>query len=208
MNSNFQLSLEEQRIIDSDLIYAESNAEAIDTTFMDMLNIYLDANYANPPLRCINVPGDGSCFYHSVLLSYQSKFEGFQLELNDREMRKRVSIFLLQHMMDDNHLERFGNFKPAILPPGTEESTQQLRNRYIQYFQQHKNDTSQWPIELCIETVTKIYGFAIIVLGETKLNGIQSNLIEKVFESIPTTNKEYTTIVIGNRWNFHYYGIG
>jgi hypothetical protein len=208
MNSSFQLSVEEQRIIESDLLSAESNAKDIETTFMDMLDAYLDANYENPKFRCVNVPGDGSCFYHSVLLSYQSKYKGFQLELNDRDMRKRVSTFLLQHMMEDNHLERFGNYKPALLSHGSRELPQELRNRYIQYFQQHKHDTSQWPIELCIETVTKIYGFAIIVVGETNINGIQSNLIEKIFESIPTTTSEYTTIVIGNRWNFHYYGIG
>jgi len=208
MDSSLQLSILERRIIESDSIAAQLAAEEIEATFMNMLNVYLDTtNYENLKLCGFSVPADGSCLYHAILASYQSKFEGFQLELNHYEMRKRVSTYLLQHIDDDNHLVRFQNFFPLLLPQGIIESAPQLRNRYINYFKQHKEDTTHWPIELCIETITKIYGFEIIVLGERYYNGIKGNQIELIFES-KTLNNDYTTIVIANRWNFHYYGIG
>ena len=207
MDSSLLLSISERRIIESDSIAAEVTAEEIESSFMNMLNVYLEANYENPKLCGFSVPGDGSCLYHAILVSYQSKFKDFQLELNHYEMRKRVSTYLLQHIDDDNHLVRFQNFFPSVLPHGVIESASQLRNRYINYFKQHIGDTTHWPIELCIETITKIYGFEIIVLGERYYNGMKGNQIELIFES-KTLNNEYTTIVIANRWNFHYYGIG
>jgi hypothetical protein len=207
MDSSLQLSIFERSIIESDSIAAQVTAEEIEANFMALLNVYLDAHYGNQNLRSFFVPGDGSCLYHAVLVSYQSKFEGYQLEVNHNEMRKRISTYLLLHINDDNHLERFQNFFPLLVPQGTLETALQLRNRYIKYFQQHKHDSTHWPIELCIETITKIYGFEIIVLGERYYNGTKGNQIEVLFES-KTLNNDYTTIVIGNRWNFHYYGIG
>jgi len=208
MDSSLQLSISERRIIESDSIAAQEAAEEIEATFMNMLNVYLETHYENPKLSGFCVPADGSCLYHAILVSYQSKFEGFQLELNHYEMRKRVSTYLLQHIDDNNHLVRFQNFFPLVLPhQGVVESAPQLRNRYINYFKQHMGETTHWPIELCIETITKIYGFEIIVLGERYYNGMKGNQIELIFES-KTLNNDYTTIVIENRWNFHYYGIG
>jgi hypothetical protein len=207
MDSSLHLSEEEKRIIEFDSLAAQEDAEKIEATFMDMLNEYLDTHYEIQNIHSLFVPADGSCLYHAILVSYQSKFEGFQLELNHYEMRKRVSTYLLQHIDDDNHLVRFQNFFPLVLPQGILESRSELRNRYINYFKQHKEDTTHWPIELCIETITKIYGFEIIVLGERYYNGKKGNQIEVIFES-KTINDDYTTIVIANRWNFHYYGIG
>jgi len=204
MDSSLQLSTSERRIIESDSITAQVAAEEIEAIFMNLLNAYLETHYENPKLIGFSVPGDGSCLYHAILVSYQSKFEGYQLEVSHNEMRKRVSTYLLQHIDDDNHLERFQNFFPLL---GSLESPPELRKRYINYFKQHKENTTHWPIELCIETITKIYGFEVIVLGERYYNGIKGNQIEVVFES-KTINNDYTTIIIGNRWNFHYYGVG
>jgi len=129
MDSSLHLSEEEKRIIEFDSLAAQEDAEKIEATFMDMLNEYLDTHYEIQNIHSLFVPADGSCLYHAILVSYQSKFEGFQLELNHYEMRKRVSTYLLQHIDDDNHLVRFQSFFPLVLPQGILESRSELRNR-------------------------------------------------------------------------------
>jgi hypothetical protein len=89
-----------------------------------------------------------------------------------------------------------------------EETIPSIKNSYVRYCQKHIKDSTHWPIELCLHAVTKIYGFKIVVLAETLLEGGTPS--GYIFERLATDpdSSEHITIFIGNRWNQHYYAIG
>lgn len=181
----------------------ESNYEKgiIERNFMEKLNYYL-TNDLKLKLKTSCVPGDGSCMYHAILESFQQKYGYSLIESSHVNLRKRVTKFLLDNINEKAFIEKFRNDEPNY------NETYTIEERYVQFCDQHMNDTTNWPIELCLFGITKIYGLQIIVLAETNLeNGVPGG---EIFQRLITEPdlEHFNSIIIGNRGNQHYYSTG
>ena len=171
---------------------------------MQLLDAYLQSEL---DLNCIsnNVPDDGSCMYHAVLESFEQKY-GYQLEINHKGLRKSVATYLLQNKNNQLFLEQFREDEPGYTQGVT--NLIPLKERYVAYCNNHMHQTTDWPEELCIHAISKIYGFQIIVYAEQMtLDGIPSGFIIERLKTTPDNANEMS-IMIGNRWNQHFYSIG
>jgi hypothetical protein len=196
------ISREELAIIRTNERQSQLDAERIEIRFMKLLDEYLSAQNLN--LKTSSVPADGSCLYHAILKSFEAKYS-YALETTHQNMRKRVAQYLLTNIDDLELLERFKSDEPNFV----DSSTTSLQYRYEIYCNRHMHLTTDWPIEVCLLALTKIYGLQIIIVAENLLeNGQPAGYI---FERLKTINSEITktegvnSIIIGNRWNQHYY---
>jgi len=198
------ISTEELDIIRENERQSLIDAERIETRFMKLLDEYLKAQHLN--LKTSSVPADGSCLYHAILKSFEAKYS-YALESTHQNMRKRVAQYLLKNIDDLDLLEKFKTDEPSC----ADSSTTSLQYRYEIYCNRHMLLTTDWPIEVCLHAVTKIYGLQITIVAENLLeNGkpagyIFERLITTIKSDMTTRTEEINSIIIGNRWNQHYY---
>jgi len=170
--------------------------KVLDTHLQSQLRLKYETNF---------VPSDGSCLYHAILDSFQKKYL-FSIESNHRNMRRKVAIYLLQKQNDAFFLKKFAEEEGI----NYDIDEKILERKYISYFNQHMFETTHWPNELCIQAVTNIYRVQINVLAEKKLdNGLgEGTIFDRLITNVDDEDNEYNSILIGNRWNQHYYSIG
>lgn len=175
-----------------------------DTSFKNLLNKFLNINLNNK-FETADVPGDGSCLYHAVLKSFESKYF-YKLEKDHKELRKNVAQYLLTKSNQTRYLERFRQDEIRCVEERKEDD---LQERYRKFCITHMYNTTHWPVEVCIVAVTVLYNVEITVLAESLLeNGKPGG---EIFERLTTTPYDFDesrSIFIGNRWNQHFYGIG
>jgi len=205
------ISREELDIIRENERISQIDAKRIDERFIKLLDEYLCAQDLN--LKTSSVPADGSCLYHAILESFEAKYS-YALENTHQNMRIRVAQYLLKHIDDDLELlEKFRTDEPSFVQnskSSTITSTSSLKNRYKIFCNRHMHETTDWPIEVCILAVTKIYRLKITILAENLLvDGKPAGYIFERFTSTVCDNncetEEVNSITIGNRWNQHYY---
>ena len=69
-----ELTEEEQIIINQNAIVSNSSLIEKEKGFTQLLNTYLKDTFNKEHLEIENVPGDGSCLYHAILLSFERKY--------------------------------------------------------------------------------------------------------------------------------------
>lgn len=197
-----ELSFEELQSIENNEYESQIAAQKIDENFKILLDSHL-THELNLDYKTHFVPSDGSCLYHAILESFHEKYL-YALELDHRNMRKKVAVYLLEHANNPEFLKTFADEEAIV---GILDEVL-LKNKYITYCNRHKIDTTNWPHAMCIHAVTKIYWFQITVLAENLLEN--SVGVGTIFTRLQTEPEsvEFQSILIGNRWNQHYYSIG
>ena len=228
--------------------------------FKSLLNDYLKTQ-KKEPCEVANVPNDGSCLYHAILLSFTAKY-GQQLEINHQKMREKVAIHMLRGQENTEYLRNFAmneNDDNCISIGISSSSKKAIQGRYVKYAENHMYNTHDWPIELCLHIVAELYNLDLTVLQEAMdPKEVQpSGYICERFRTVglilmtsstatttsaraateateateattssssappypqsllsstqlpPQSNtRETKAIIIGNRWDQHYYSIG
>jgi len=151
--------------------------------FTQLLNTYLKDTFNEEHLEIENVPGDGSCLYHAILLSFERKY-GKKLEIDHKEMRRKVALHMLKFKENITYLNNYSQHENDIINISNSSKTD-LRNRYVKYAEAHLNNTSHWPSELCIHIIARIYNLEIVVLQEQVIPGIGS--LGYIIERLRTT---------------------
>ena len=90
----FRLTEEEFLLINNNEKIANKVIIQNEQIFKVLLNEYLKT-HQNERYEAANVPNDGSCLYHAILLSFVAKY-GQQLEINHQKMREKVAIHMLR----------------------------------------------------------------------------------------------------------------
>ena len=249
----FRLTEEECLIINKNEKIANKLIIQNEQIFKALLNEYLK-NQRNEQYEAANVPNDGSCLYHAILLSFVAKY-GQQLEINHQKMREEVAIHMLRGKENTEYLRNFAmnendDSSSNISFIGMSNSAKKaVQKRYVKYAKSHMNNTHHWPIELCLHIVAELYNLDLTVLQEamdpregrpsgyicerlrtvgilttssstavtepatTSSSSTSTSSTQPVLTSgqlLPpqSSSKETRAIIIGNRWDQHYYSIG
>ena len=157
-----ELTEEEQIIINQNEIMSDNRLIEKEKGFTQLLNTYLKDTFNEEHLEIENVPGDGSCLYHAILLSFERKY-GKKLEIDHKEMRRKVALHMLKFKENITYLNNYSQHENDIINISNSSKTD-LRNRYVKYAEAHLNNTSHWPSELCIHIIARIYNLEIVVL--------------------------------------------
>jgi hypothetical protein len=166
----FDFTEEELLIINQNEIVSSNGLIEKEKEFTQLLNTYLKVTFNEEHLETENVPGDGSCLYHAILLSFERKY-GKKLEIDHKQMRKNVALHMLKFKENNTYLNNYSQHENDIINISNS-SEQNIRKRYVKYAEAHLNNASHWPTELCIHIVARIYNLEIVVLQEQVIPGI------------------------------------
>ena len=187
MYDMLELTEEEQIIINQNERTSNNNLIEKEECFTQLLNAYLKDTFEEQ-LEIENVPGDGSCLYHAILLSFQRKY-GKKLEIDHKEMRRKVALHMLKFEENITYLNNYSQNENDIINVNNNSSKENLlRERYVKYAQAHLNNTSHWPTELCIHIIATIYNLEIVVFHEQLIPGIGP--LGYIIERLRTTGLE------------------
>ena len=181
-----ELTEEEQIIINQNEIMSENRLIEKEKGFTQLLNTYLKDTFNEEHLEIENVPGDGTCLYHAILLSFERKY-GKKLEIDHKEMRRKVALHMLKFKENITYLNNYSQHENDIINISNS-SEQNIRKRYVKYAEAHLNNASHWPSELCIHIVARIYNLEIVVLQEQVIPGIGP--LGYIIERLRTTGLE------------------
>ena len=181
-----ELTEEEQIIINQNKIMSDNRLIEKEKGFTQLLNTYLKDTFNEEHLEIENVPGDGSCLYHAILLSFERKY-GKKLEIDHKEMRRKVALHMLKFKENNTYLNNYSQHENDIINISNS-SEQNIRKRYVKYAEAHLNNASHWPSELCIHIVARIYNLEIVVLQEQVIPGIGP--LGYIIERLRTTGLE------------------
>jgi len=182
-----ELTEEEQIILNQNESTSNNNQIEKEEGFAQLLNAYLKDTFEEQ-LELENVPGDGSCLYHAILLSFQRKY-GKKLEIDHKVMRRKVALHMLKFKKNITYLNNYSQHENDIINVNNNSSKDNLlRERYVKYAQAHLNNTSHWPTELCIHIIATIYNLEIVVLQEQLIPGIGP--LGYIIERLRTTGLE------------------
>jgi len=261
---DLDLTEEEQLIITINESLSDNQLKKKENKFKALLDTYLKEQL-NEKYVTADVPSDGSCLYHAVQQSFKMKY-GEKLEINHQTMRQRVALHMLRHQESEKYLRNFemndvvdNNSSSNNSESSSSSSLHNLtlKDRYVQYAQDHMNKTTHWPVELCVHIIALLYGLEIIVLQEildpdsgqpngsiferlrttggllllappssssssscssstSSSSSSSAAVVESTTTTIPATKvrdiiistARKKIILIGNRWDQHYYSIG
>ena len=184
-----ELTEEELLIINQNEIVSSNGLIEKEKGFTQLLNTYLKDTFNEEHLEIENVPGDGSCLYHAILLSFERKY-GKKLEVDHKEMRRKVALHMLKFKDNNTYLNNYSQHENDIINISNS-SKQNIRKRYVKYAEAHLNNTSHWPSELCIHIVARIYNLEIVVLQEQVIPGIGP--LGYIIERLRTTGLKNAT---------------
>jgi hypothetical protein len=185
----FELTEEELLIINQNEIVSSNGLIEKEKGFTQLLNTYLKDTFNEEHLETENVPGDGSCLYHAILLSFERKYEK-KLEIDHKEMRRKVALHMLKFKENITYLNNYSQHENDIINFSNSRK-QNIRKRYVKYAEAHLNNTNHWPSELCIHIIARIYNLEIVVLQEQVIPGIGP--LGYIIERLRTTGLENAT---------------
>ena len=168
----FRLTEEESLLINKNEKIANKHIIQKELIFKALLNEYLKTQ-REEQYEAANVPNDGSCLYHAILLSFAAKYDGHQLEINHQKMREKVAIHMLRGQENTEYLRNFAmnendnssNSNRSIIDMSNS-AKKAVQKRYVKYAKSHMNNTYHWPIELCLHIVAELYNLDLTVLQE------------------------------------------
>jgi hypothetical protein len=170
----FRLTEEESLLINKNEKIANKNIIQKELIFKALLNEYLKTQ-RKEQYEAANVPNDGSCLYHAIILSFAAKYDGHQLEINHQKMREKVAIHMLRGQENTEYLRNFAmnenddsssSSNRIIIDMCNNSFKKAVQKRYIKYAKSHMNNTHHWPIELCLHIVAELYNLDLTVLQE------------------------------------------
>ena len=135
-----ELTEEELLIINQNEIVSSNGLIEKEKGFTQLLNTYLKDTFNEEHLEIENVPGDGSCLYHAILLSFERKY-GKKLEIDHKEMRRKVALHMLNFKENITYLNNYNQHENDIINISNS-SKNDLRHRYVKYAEAHLNNTS------------------------------------------------------------------
>ena len=166
----FRLTEEEILLINNNEKIANKVIIQNEQIFKVLLNEYLKT-HQNERYEAANVPNDGSCLYHAILLSFVAKY-GQQLEINHKKMREEVAIHMLREKENTEYLRNFAmnenddSSSNITFIHMSNSAKKAVQKRYVKYAKSHMNNTHHWPIELCLHIVAELYNLDLTVLQE------------------------------------------
>ena len=166
----FRLTEEEFLLINNNEKIANKVIIQNEQIFKVLLNEYLKT-HQNERYEAANVPNDGSCLYHAILLSFVAKY-GQQLEINHQKMREEVAIHMLRGKENTEYLRNFAmnenddSSSNISFIDMSNSAKKAVQKRYVKYAKSHMNNTYHWPIELCLHIVAELYNLDLTVLQE------------------------------------------
>jgi hypothetical protein len=168
----FRLTEEEFLLINNNEKIANKVIIQNEQIFKVLLNEYLKTHQnQNERYEAANVPNDGSCLYHAILLSFVAKY-GQQLEINHQKMREEVAIHMLRGKENTEYLRNFAmnenddSSSNISFIDMSNSAKKAVQKRYVKYAKSHMNNTHHWPIELCLHIVAELYNLDLTVLQE------------------------------------------
>jgi len=168
----FRLTEEESLLINKNEKIANKHNNQKELIFKALLNEYLKTQ-REEQYEAANVPNDGSCLYHAILLSFAAKYDGQQLEINHQKMREKVAIHMLRGQENTEYLRNFAmnendnsSSSNRSIIDMSNSAKKAVQKRYVKYAKSHMNNTYHWPIELCLHIVAELYNLDLTVLQE------------------------------------------
>ena len=168
----FRLTEEESLLINKNEKIANKNIIQKELIFKALLNEYLKTQ-REEQYEAANVPNDGSCLYHAIMLSFAAKYDGQQLEINHQKMREKVAIHMLRGQENTEYLRNFAmnendnsSSSNRSIIDMSNSAKKAVQKRYVKYAKSHMNNTYHWPIELCLHIVAELYNLDLTVLQE------------------------------------------
>ncbi len=143
----FRLTEEEFLIIKKNEKIANKLIIQNEQIFKALLNEYLKTQQIEQ-YKAANVPTDGSCLYHAILLSFAAKY-GQQLEINHRKMREKVAIHMLRGQENTEYLRNFAmnendnssSNNISVIDMSNNSFKKAVQRRYVKYAKSHMNNT-------------------------------------------------------------------
>jgi hypothetical protein len=167
----FRLTEEESLLINKNEKIANKHNIQKELIFKALLNEYLKTQ-REEQYEAANVPNDGSCLYHAIMLSFAAKY-GQQLEINHQKMREKVAIHMLREQENTEYLRNFAmnendnsSSSNRSIIDMSNSAKKAVQKRYVKYAKSHMNNTYHWPIELCLHIVAELYNLDLTVLQE------------------------------------------
>jgi len=168
----FNLTEEESLLINKNEKIANKHNIQKELIFKALLNEYLKTQ-REEQYEAANVPNDGSCLYHAIMLSFAAKYDGQQLEINHQKMREKVAIHMLRGQENTEYLRNFAmnendnsSSSNRSIIDMSNSAKKAVQKRYVKYAKSHMNNTHHWPIELCLHIVAELYNLDLTVLQE------------------------------------------
>ena len=168
----FRLTEEESLLINKNEKIANKHNIQKELIFKALLNEYLKTQ-REEQYEAANVPNDGSCIYHAIMLSFAAKYDGQQLEINHQKMREKVAIHMLRGQENTEYLRNFAmnendnsSSSNRSIIDMSNSAKKAVQKRYVKYAKSHMNNTYHWPIELCLHIVAELYNLDLTVLQE------------------------------------------
>jgi hypothetical protein len=168
----FRLTEEESLLINKNEKIANKHNNQKELIFKALLNEYLKTQ-REEQYEAANVPNDGSCLYHAIMLSFAAKYDGQQLEINHQKMREKVAIHMLRGQENTEYLRNFAmnendnsSSSNRSIIDMSNSAKKAVQKRYVKYAKSHMNNTYHWPIELCLHIVAELYNLDLTVLQE------------------------------------------
>jgi len=168
----FNLTEEESLLINKNEKIANKHNIQKELIFKALLNEYLKTQ-REEQYEAANVPNDGSCLYHAIMLSFAAKYDGQQLEINHQKMREKVAIHMLRGQENTEYLRNFAmnendnsSSSNRSIIDMSNSAKKAVQKRYVKYAKSHMNNTYHWPIELCLHIVAELYNLDLTVLQE------------------------------------------
>ena len=168
----FRLTEEESLLINKNEKIANKHIIQKELIFKALLNEYLKTQ-REEQYEAANVPNDGSCLYHAIMLSFAAKYDGQQLEINHQKMREKVAIHMLRGQENTEYLRNFAmnendnsSSSNRSIIDMSNSAKKAVQKRYVKYAKSHMNNTYHWPIELCLHIVAELYNLDLTVLQE------------------------------------------
>ena len=168
----FRLTEEESLLINKNEKIANKHNIQKELIFKALLNEYLKTQ-REEQYEAANVPNDGSCLYHAIMLSFAAKYDGQQLEINHQKMREKVAIHMLRGQENTEYLRNFAmnendnsSSSNRSIIDMSNSAKKAVQKRYVKYAKSHMNNTYHWPIELCLHIVAELYNLDLTVLQE------------------------------------------
>jgi len=146
LQEEFRLTEEEFLIINKNEKIANKLIIQNEQIFKALLNEYLKTQ-RNEQYEAANVPNDGSCLYHAILLSFAAKY-GQQLEINHQKMRDKVAIHMLRGQENTEYLrnvamnENDDSSSNIGFIDMSNSAKKAVQKRYVKYAKSHMNNSS------------------------------------------------------------------
>jgi len=157
LQEEFRLAEEEFLIINKNEKIANKLIIQNEQIFKALLNEYLKTQ-RNEQYEAANVPNDGSCLYHAILLSFAAKY-GQQLEINHQKMREKVAIHMLRGQENTEYLRNFAmnenddSSSNISIIDMSNSFKKAVQKRYVKYAKSHMNNKHHWPIPGDLQTL-------------------------------------------------------